>query len=220
MKVKLIKIFYILLTLLLTTVVFADNDDSPVDMLRKVSTCAIDQLNTSKEKVGKDKDVPLQTIRHIVNTCLLPHIAFDDMSRRVVGTNTWKRASASQKEKFKQEFTNLVIDTYSSGLKTFDKRRIKFPPIRGGYKGKTFVQVNSRIDSRGGEPLSVVYSLERNNGQWLVYDISVDGVSLLQSYRVQFATVIENKGFNGLLTMLASRNKVLSAQQHRKVVGS
>ena len=218
MKFKWIKIVYILLALSFVTAVFAENNDSPVDMLRTVSTQVIDKMNVAKQKVGASNNVPLPTIRHIVSTVLLPHVDLDHMSRAVLGRNTWIKASVSQQEKFKQQFTDLVINTYASALKTFDKRRLEFFPIRGGYKDKTIIQVSSTVHTPD-EPLHVVYSLERKNGQWLIYDISVDGVSLLQSYRAQFATLVENKGLNGLLNTLTLHNKTL-VTQYSKAGGS
>ena len=170
---------------------FSQQNNSPVKMLRAVSTHAIDQLKQDKKGLTSSKQVPLK-IHHIINNVLLSHVDLDSMSRAVLGRNVWEKASDKQKARFKVQFNNLVINTYASALTTFDKNRIKFFPIRGGYKGKTSVPVNSQVDAPGAPPLPVVYHLERKkDGKWLVYDLSVDGISLVQSYKAQFATVIQ-----------------------------
>ncbi len=120
------------------------------------------------------------------------------------------KSQCQKKKRFKEQFTNLVINTYASALTTFDKRRIKFFPIRGGYKGRTIVQVNSEVDAPGAPPLPVVYHLQKEHGKWLVYDLSVDGISLVQSYKAQFAGIIQQSKLDGLLTTLEKHNATLA----------
>ena len=209
---KYIKISLFVLITLCAANAFAVNYDSPVKMLREVSTDAIDQLKQNKKDLNSSKQVPLKKIHHIIHKVLLPHVDLDNMARVVLGRNVWQKASTKQQERFKVQFTNLVINTYASALTTFDKNRIKFFPVRGGYEGKTIVQVNSEVDAPGSPPLPVVYHLQRKkNGKWLVYDLSVDGISLVQSYKAQFSAIIHQSNLEGLLKTLEKHNATLAA---------
>ena len=209
---KILKTFSIILVILFAANTFAASYKSPVKMLRTVSTKAIDKLKADKKGLKSSKQVPLKKIHVIINNVLLPHVDLNRMSREVLGRNVWDKATKAEKKRFKVQFTDLVINTYASALTTFDKNRIKFFPIRGGYKGKKIVQVNSEVDASGAPPLPVVYHLERHGSHWLVYDLSVDGISLIQSYKAQFAAVIQQKKLNGLITTLETHNQTLASQ--------
>ena len=112
MKLIAIKIFYILiLTIGFTTNAFASSDDSPVKMLNIVASSVIDQLHQAEKKVARGEEIPLKTVRNIVNSILLPHVDLDHISRAVLGRNTWAKATVSQKQEFKQQFTELLINT-------------------------------------------------------------------------------------------------------------
>jgi phospholipid transport system substrate-binding protein len=186
----------------------ASNPQSPVTLLKTISTQAITQLKAEKSKKGEK--IPVSVVRKIINKTLLPHVDLNYMSRAVLGRAVWTKATASQKKQFQLQFTNLIINTYSSALTTFDKNDIIFHKIRGGFAGKTIVQVNSSVTAPGTQPLPVVYHVELIKNKWLLHDLSVDGVSLLQSYRAQFVSLIQNDGLNGLISTLKSHNVELA----------
>ena len=97
-------------------------------------------------------------------------------------------------------------------IKTFDKNKIVFYDVRGGYQGKNVIQVNSVVNIPDSQPLPVVYHLILNNNQWYMTDISVEGISLVDTYQAQFAPIINEKGLNGLISLLKESNKRLMAQ--------
>jgi len=194
---------------------FAAPEASPVKLLRSVSMQAVaqlkaDKIKASKKQLGSAQEKP--TVHRIINKILLPHVDLNHMSRAVLGRVTWGKASAQQKKAFKKQFTDLVVNTYASALTTLDQKRIKFHPIRGGYKGKTIVQVNSEVDAAGAPPLPVVYYLQKKKNRWLVYDLSVDGISLVQSYKAQFVSLVQQQGLSGLIKTLRARNQNLASK--------
>ena len=116
----------------------ASNPQSPVILLQKISTQAISQLKA--EKANKGEKIPVSVVRKIINKTLLPHVDLDYMSRAVLGRAVWTKATPSQKKQFQQQFTNLIINTYSSALTTFDKNDIhKY--IDSGLHGDTLVEL-------------------------------------------------------------------------------
>nr|MBA3537300.1 ABC transporter substrate-binding protein [Tatlockia sp.] len=102
-------------------------------------------------------------------------------------------------------FTQLVIRTYASPLAEFTDETIKFMPIRGSLDSR-FIRVNSIIIRSKGKNIPLSYSLVSNSGNWKIYDLSVEGVSLLQSFRSQFAEVLQNSTMQELIKQMRHHN--------------
>src|SRR5690606_19450442 len=115
--------------------------------------------------------------------------------------------TAAQRAQFKSEFTTLLIRTYASALTSYQDQAVKFYPVRGGYEGKNTVQVTSEIVSSEASPIRVTYSLVRAGGGWRLYDMSVEGVGLIDSFRSQFADILANGNMNTLLQRISSHNQ-------------
>jgi phospholipid transport system substrate-binding protein len=129
---------------------------------------------------------------------------FDEMCRRILGDH-WQEGSSYQQGEFVRLFTELLERSYLSGL-----RRV--PPAAITFLGETvngsYAQVTSRIaTSRFGET-SVDYRLVDHDGRWVVYDVVLDGVSLVSSYRSQFTSILRTSSFDQLLEKLRSREQV------------
>lgn len=174
---------------------------SPVALLKNISNQMIAKLEHNKSRLKKPG-----VVHGIVRTTLLPHVDLNRMSMRVVGPHAWRAATNEQKREFKKEFTRMVISTYSAAIASYDGDRVLFYPLRGGYSGKT-VQVRSVIVRRNGRRIPVSYSLIRKGNSWLVYDFSVENISIVRSYRAQFAGVLSNSGMKGLIYRLKQHNR-------------
>ena len=124
----------------------------------------------------------------------------------VVGRTYWKQASSNTRNQFKNEFTRYVTKSYSTALEAYRDEKIKFFPIRGGIRGSR-VKINSLVEQRGGPSISVSYHLVRNNNTWKVYDYSVEGVSMVKSYRSQFANSLSRGGLSNLVKELSTHNR-------------
>lgn len=193
MKFSIKSVFFGILMLCSLTVLA----QGPVEVLQSTSD---QMLAALKQSSNRDSG----TLYSIIQKILLPHIDLDVMSRLVVG-KYWNTASPQQKAQFKQQFTRFVSNTYSTALAAYKDEKIKFYPVRGGVKGNR-VQVNSEIFQNNGQTINVAYQLTNISGDWKVYDFSVDGISMVQNYRSQFADVLAQSGFDGLLKRLQSHN--------------
>ena len=142
----------------------------------------------------------------IVNRNLLPHIDLNRMSASVVG-RYWRKASGSQRAKFKREFSYLVTTTYAAALSSYDGDRVRFYPLRVNYQSRPTVTVRSVIMRRNGQRIPVSYNVVRRGGRWKVYDFSIENVSMVRSYRSQFAGVLSSRGFSGLVQKLRRHNR-------------
>jgi phospholipid transport system substrate-binding protein len=188
---------WILLIVFLLSANLALAASSPVAMLQSVSNQMLAELNNTANRND-------QALYRLVQRILLPHADLDLMSELVVD-GYWATATPSQRAQFKRQFTYYITRTYSSALSSYTNERVRFFPIRGGVSGNR-VQVNSVVDQSSGQSISVSYRLILTGGQWKVYDFSVEGVSMVDNYRSQFASVLRTQGFQGLLNTLESRN--------------
>lgn len=96
--------------------------------------------------------------------------------------------------------------TYATALSKYRNQTIEYKPLRS-QPGDTDVTVKTEIVQPGGQPVAVDYALEKNGDSWKVYDIVIEGVSLVTNYRSQFSNEIKQSGMDGLIEKLATKNK-------------
>lgn len=181
-------------------------DDVAPDVL--VKNTATDVLDIIK----KDKDIQsgdLRKISALAEEKILPHFDFERMSRMVLGKH-WNKASKEQQQQFVTEFRSLLIRTYASALTKYRNQAIEYKPFRA-QPGDTDVVVRTQIVQPGAQPLPIDYSLIKKEDGWKVYDVVIEGVSLVTNYRGQFSTEVRQSGMDGLIQRLAEKNKQGSA---------
>jgi len=174
---------------------------SPVPMLEKTADQIIDTLDKNK---GHLKENPL-FVQQTVRLHLLPHIDVKGMARSVLGRNAWTRATTAERDEFTQAFTQLVVRTYAAPLAEYSDEKIMFLPERATPNGR-FTRVNSVIIRSNGQKIPLSYSLVLKSGTWKIYDLSVEGVSLLQSFRTQFGQILKMTNMDALITQLNKQN--------------
>lgn len=138
-------------------------------------------------------------VKSAIDEIVLPSFDVNIMSRSVVGKRYWDEATPADKNRFISKFTNKVIQVYSAPLKEYDHDRIKFFPLRAGISDNNRVIVRSMIYRPNGQQIPVDYRLVLLDGAWKVYDFSVEGVSMIESYRSQYATTLEEGGVKALI---------------------
>ena len=141
---------------------------------------------------------------------IVPNFNFDKVSRLVLGKN-WTKATPDQKTAFQAEFRTLLIRTYATALSKYKNQTIEYKPMRMA-DGATTVSVKTQIVQPGGQPIAVDYSLEKHTDAWKVYDIVIEGVSLVTNYRGQFAQEIRQNGLDSLIKKLGDKNKAAQAK--------
>jgi phospholipid transport system substrate-binding protein len=142
---------------------------------------------------------------------ILPNFNFDKVSRLVLGKN-WTIATPEQKTAFQNEFRTLLIRTYATALSKYKNQTIEYKPLRMA-EGADTVSVKTAILQPGGQPIAVDYSLEKKADTWKVYDIVIEGVSLVTNYRGQFAQEIRQNGMDSLIKKLGDKNKAAAAKK-------
>jgi len=138
-----------------------------------------------------------------VEEIIVPNLDFDTMTKLAVG-KFWRQADATQKTELVTEFKTLLLNTYTSAMTEYSGGTISFEPFRAEKRDDRAV-VRSVFDQDGGADVPVTYKLVDKSG-WSIYDIEVDGLSLVTSYRTAFASEIRKGGIDGLLDTLKKRN--------------
>ena len=158
--------------------------------------------------IRADKDIQAGNIKKIlelVDAKVLPHFSFASMTRLAMGRN-WREASAEQQQRLTDEFRMLLVRTYTAALTQYKNQAVDFKPVRMAAND-TDVVVQSLIKQPGGAPVAIDYNMEKTDGGWKVYNVRIEGVSLIENYRNTFNNEIRKHGVDGLIKTLAEKNR-------------
>ena len=175
--------------------VLADNH-GPDDFLKASVAEVMDFITDNKSQLEQDDEYLISKMNEIV----IPKLDIELMSRIVLGKNHWNNISISEKSDFMDAFKNLMVRTYMKSLTAFEGEKIKFLPYIKG-KRDDVAKVKSIYSLNEGE-LPVSYRLKKTDSKWKVYDIIIDGVSLLRNYRSDFKAHVSKKGISSLINQL------------------
>lgn len=140
-------------------------------------------------------------LRTKVDELVIPKLNIILMSKIVLGRDNWTSSNDYQKREFQKAFRSLMVRTYMKSLTTFDGEKIKYMPFKAG-KRPDIARVNTIYLLSDGElPVSYRLKFIESDG-WKVFDIIIDGVSLLKNYRTDFQEHIQNNGINSLIAAL------------------
>ena len=187
------------------TLAQADSDPVPLAQLKSLATQMTGELDKHQNNL-KNND---KLVNDIVVRILLPHFDLVGVSRSVVNRDAWQSADPNLQKEFTQEFTNYIIRTYSSALASYEGEKIKFYPLRSFDPSQPTVQIYSDIIQKDAPPIPVSYRLKNQNNDWIIYDFSVEGISLVQNYRSQFASALQKGGLTELVKELKTHNQSL-----------
>lgn len=193
--------FFLILSLGLSSLAHAK--EAPDILLKRVTQELITELRQQDSALKKSPN----KMYGVIDRILVPHVDWHAMARWVVGRTAWSKATPDQRERFAEEFKDLLIRTYSSTLQAYNNQTIEYLPIRGGLEGKNRIQVASLIRESGKEPIHVTYRLADKGDSWKVYDITIEGVSLLKGFQSQFAQEVQQGGLEPLIQRLHQHNE-------------
>ena len=184
----------------------AGDIESPVALLERTSTQVIKILRDDHELLQQE---PARVYK-IIDDYILPHLDDVTMAKLAMGKN-WRKATKQQKLTFIDEFRSLLIRTYSKSLIEFRDQEIKYFPVKlasDAYKAS----VKAEVIQPGGPSIPMAYRMRIKNNAWKVYDIKIDGISLVTSYRGTFTQEVRKSGIDGLLKYLRDKNNKLSTK--------
>ncbi len=183
----------------------AGAENGPVGMLRDMTEQLIEMSSKNPEILAD----PVK-LRAVANEVVLPHVDFMGFSRRVLG-KYWRNATEAQQAAFAREFRELLLGTYLRSVSVYKDNRISFLPLREGKLGNR-VKVKALVEQKNGPEVRVAFRVHRVDGKWLIYDVLVEGISLVATHRSTFAQEIHNNGIDSLIERLRAKNEANAEQ--------
>ncbi len=184
-------------------------DQAPEDMVRQITTDVLDAIKSDAGLQAGDKQKALALAEQKV----LPHLDFVEMTRLAAG-RTWNTASPEQRDRLVAAFRAMLVRTYANAIDVYRGQTMMVEHSRVPASA-TEATVRNRYVSPGRRPTPVDYVMRKEPGGWKIYDIVVDGISLVLTYRSQFEEAARNSGVEGLITQLQDKTKVQPAVKPR-----
>ena len=178
-------------------------DEAPDAFIKRVAVETLDAVKADKSLKGGD----VGKIMQLVDTKLFQHINFRRMTALATGPH-WRKATPEQQKRLQDEFKLLLVRTYSGALSQVSDQTIELKPMRGEIDEKNLI-IRTEVKGRG-DPIQLDYRLEKTPGEgagWMIYDLNVMGIWLIENYKSQFTKEINTGGIDGLISSLAERNK-------------
>lgn len=172
----------------------------PEELVRKVTAEIFEAIKSDERLAAGDRHRALRLAEEKV----LPHIDFEEATRLAVG-RSWAQATPEQRKRLASEFRNMLVRTYSNAITAYQGQTMKVMPVRM-KPGDTEVTVHNRFVRAGGQPVLLDYSMHKTEAGWKIYDIVVEGVSLVLTYRSEFDAIVKQEGIDGLIRRLAQKN--------------
>lgn len=178
--------------------------EAPRDVIKSTTDQVLTQIKNDREALRADP----AKMYNLVAELIFPHFDFPIMAQWVLGTH-WKDAPEATRNEFISQFRKLLVRTYATALLEFSNQIISYPDETDTAKGRT-VLVRQEIEQTGSEPIILGYRLHKPSEDWKVFDVAVDGVSLVKTYRASFASIIKEGGIDGLISSLSKKNKEIN----------
>lgn len=173
---------------------------APDALVRKVTEDVLAAIKSDKELQAGDRKKALA----LAEAKILPHVDFREATQIAMG-RSWRDATPAQQKQLVDEFRALLVRVYSSSIDVYRGQTLNVLPLRLS-PGATDARVRNRYISEGRPPVAVDYSMLKTPSGWKIYDISVEGISLVFAYRSEFENIVRSAGIDGLIKRLQDKN--------------
>lgn len=184
-------------------------DPAPDALLKQTADDVISTIRSDKELQAGDASKGYA----LIESKILPHFDFVRMTRLALGRN-WNKATPDQQKEVVDAFRNLLVRTYSGALSRFRDLTISYKPWAGSATDTSATVQSTVVDQ--GRTVAIDYQLAHEDSTWKVYDIKVEGISLVTNYRSDFNDRVAAGGIDGLIKDLQEKTKAAEAHGARK----
>jgi phospholipid transport system substrate-binding protein len=185
---------------LLIAVPAAAQELAPDELVRKVTSDVLDSIKSDKQLQAGDRKKALA----LAEQKILPLVDFREAARLATG-KAWQGASPEQQDRIVNEFRSMLVRIYSNAIDVYRGQTMKVMPVRMPA-GATDVTIRNQYLREGRPPVMVEYAMRKAADGWKIYDITVEGVSLVLTYRAEFEQITRSSGVDGLIKRLAEKN--------------
>jgi len=193
----------IILALMLGGYAFALDERTPEAIVEETSSSILNTINEENDRLRDDPAL----INELINDTVIPIIDLDSMGKLILG-KYWKQANETQRTSFIAEFKDMLIRTYAKSLVDFGHAEVNVIPAGDKEQGKYYTVQSELNVGSGKAPLQVAYIFRKNKqAEWKVFDLAVDGLSLVKNFRTSFSQEIRETSLDALIARLANTNK-------------
>jgi len=193
------KLLLVCLFFLSTTGAHA-NAMEPNELIQVTTEELLNEFTANRETYENDRN----SLYEMVNRIAIPHFDFDRMTKIVLGRH-YAKATEDQRHQFTEEFKTLLVRTYSQALFQYSDEKISYVPAVPYRDGMI---VREEIDVDAAVPVRLEYFLAKKDSGWKVYDVRIDGISLVTTFRNSYNTAISQKGLPVLIADLQKKNSM------------
>ena len=173
---------------------------APEALVRKMTDDVLEAVRADKALQAGDRQKALA----LAEQKILPHVDFREAARLAVG-RSWNSATPQQQGRLVDEFRAMLVRIYSNAIDTYRGQTLRVLPVKMA-PGDSDVTVRNQYLSPGKPPVSVEYSMRKTAEGWKIYDIVVENVSLVLTYRSEFDQVMRKSGVDGLIKRMNEKN--------------
>jgi len=197
---RLLALFVPLFFALAVTASAAAQNLAPDELVRKVTADVLDSVKADKQLQAGDRKKALA----LAEEKILPHVDFREAALLAMG-KSWQTASPAQQTEVVNEFRSMLVRIYSNAIDVYRGQTLRVLPLRLP-QGATDVTVRNQYLREGRPPVPVEYAMRKTPEGWKIYDIAIEGVSLVLTYRAEFEQITRASGVDGLIKRLAEKN--------------
>jgi phospholipid transport system substrate-binding protein len=179
----------------------AASQQNPSDIVQSAAQGILKDLEANRDAYRKDPS----KVGPLVDKYLLPHFDTEYAARLVLG-QYWRTANADQRQRFIDAFYHSLLSNYGSALAEFTSDRLKVFPTNV-EPNATNATVRSEVKRDNGDRIAVNYSLHMTPTGWKAYDVNIDGISYVKSYREDFGSQIQQQGIDAVIARLQKGEK-------------
>jgi len=180
--------------------------EAPDEFISEIVDLLGERLEGRKNELSKDADA----LYALIDDILLPRFDRRRAAKQVLATHL-RAASDEQFERFVSAFYNILIQRYADGILEFEHDRIKVLPFRGDLKRKIVI-VKTRVDIEGGKTIRVNYKLVPHDSSWMMFDVSIEGVSYIRNFRAEFNSEINASSLEEVVVRLEDESSGNSSE--------
>lgn len=201
-ETSILTLFSLLLVLISTS---PSSAGVPTDQVRSTVDKALIVLKDPRLK----SEARTQERRDKLRQILYARFDFAEMAKRSLGSH-WRRRTPQEQEEFVQLFTSLLERAYIDRIESFNEETFQYPRelMDGSY-----AEVESRIHTRKGEEFTILYKTHLLKGEWKVYDVVIENISLVNNYRSQFNRVVTNSSYEELIRRLKEKQEEFTVKK-------
>jgi phospholipid transport system substrate-binding protein len=177
------------------------SEQNPSDIVQTAAQGILKELDANRDMYRKDPS----KVSALVDKYLLPHFDTEYAARLVLG-QYWRTATDDQKKRFIDAFYHSLLTNYGAALADFTSDKLKVFPTNLAA-GDDHATVRTEVKRDNGDRIAVNYSLRKEADGWKAYDVNIDGISYVKSYREDFGAQIQQKGIEAVITRLQKGEK-------------